>query len=84
MENLIDSQHGLPALIASLVVMFALNFCFSLFKFIWNFSSKKSSSMEADIKKMKVDLRRIFNIVRYMSGQEWTKYRKIMDDDLES
>lgn len=84
MENLIDSNHGAATLIASLVVLLALNLVFGVSKFIWNISSKKQQNIEEDIKKIKVDLRRIFNIARYLAGDDWQKYREIMGDDLDS
>jgi hypothetical protein len=36
------------------------------------------------IDKMKVDLRRIFTMMRFMAGDKWEKLREIMDDKLES
>ena len=37
----------------------------------------------ATLPKTKVDIRRIFNIFRYQAGDNWAKYRQMMDDDLD-
>lgn len=38
----------------------------------------------ASLPRLKLGVRRIFNILRYQAGSDWQKYLKIMDDDLES
>lgn len=114
MEGLIDSQHGLATLLASLVIILSLHLFLQLAKIVWALLKTKSTTLETNVSnlakaieqntiayqklelrlskleidlstlpKVKIDLRRIFNVIRYLAGKDWQKFRKIMDDDLE-
>lgn len=53
MENLIDAQHGVPTLLATIAIALCLHLLFRLGEFVWEVLKKKNEISEQTIKELK-------------------------------
>jgi hypothetical protein len=99
-DELINTKNGIAGLIASLVVILALQLMWRVFEFCWGLLKKKTSVTDKNMKdlietvqqntvqmkKIHLDLRRSFKAIKFMSGDKWNKVRSAMmgDEDLPS
>lgn len=52
MESFIDTQHGIPTLLASIAVVLALHLVFKLGEFVWKLSQKDSEKNLQSLQKL--------------------------------
>lgn len=88
METLFETK-SIPAILVFIAVFVCFNFVKGAFEFYLDLQRKKDQASEASIKdlthelkKFKVDLRRLYIAAKIMAGERWTQIRKeIMEDE---
>ncbi len=79
MESLIDSQHGPAILLASLVVILALNFFAKIGEFVFNMFKKKSEGVDQEITKIDISLTQNTQVMRELRIQVQQLERELSD-----
>ena len=88
MEALFETK-SVPAILVFIAIFVLANFLKGAIEFILDLQRKKEQASEASIrelthelKKFKVDLRRLYIAAKIMAGERWAQIRKeIMEDE---
>ena len=67
---------------AAIVVMMGLNLLARVGEFLWNMKKEKDDHTLSELRKAKLDLRRLFTAIKILAGDRWDEIREqIMKDE---